>query len=102
MKAKEYYKKYGERLMDPKESSAALIELFKDFAWEYKEITERRKVSSSKSILAVLDELNDKWNALAAMFPFEVLKRNGYKDWWLDRLGLSADTAKEIRNRRGL
>lgn len=102
MKAKEYYAKYGERLMDPKETQGAIMELFKDFSAEYKEITERRKVSTAKGNLLVLEELNDKWNAIARMFPTEVLKRNGYRDFWLKQLNVPPEAATAIMKRRGL
>ena len=102
MKAKEYYAKYAEKLMDPQTSNAALTDLIKDFATEATEIMERRKVSSAKSTLVVIDELNEKWNSLCAMFPTEVLIRNGYRELWYRELGLTKSMADMVRKQRGM
>lgn len=83
MKAKDYYKKYGERLADPDTSTAALGALLKDFASECKELMDKRGVKSDKACMAILNEMNDKWNALAGMFTTEVLRRNGWKIYFM-------------------
>lgn len=87
MKAKDYYKKYGERLADPETSNEALWELMKDMASEQEEIIKKRTNNSgtlsNKACMAILNEMNDKWNAIAGMFPTEVLRRNGWKNYFM-------------------
>lgn len=83
MKAKDYYKKYGERLADPETTNAAIVELIREFARESGELMDKRDVKSDKACMAVLNEMNDKWNALARMFPTEVLRRNGWRDYFM-------------------
>lgn len=83
MKAKDYYKKYAERLLSPDTSITAVRELIADFAKETKMLMDQRGVKTDKACMAVLNEMNDKWNALANMFPVEVLKRNGYREYFM-------------------
>lgn len=105
MKAKDYYAKYGERLMYPETPEAAnkaLSDLIIEFAKEQAAIIEQRNITNAKSILAVIDEMNDKWNALCARFPTEVLRRNGYRDLMYMKLGITKKGADYIKGKRGL
>lgn len=83
MKAKDYYKKYAEQLMSPDTSITAVKELIVDFAKESRMLMDQRGVKTDKACMSVLKEMNDKWNALANMFPVEVLKRNGWREYFM-------------------
>ena len=82
MKAKEYFQKYGERLQNPETSDVALNDLVKDLLDETKMLMDQRGVRTDKACMAVLNEMNDKWN-LVNMFPVEVLKRNGLRAYFM-------------------
>ena len=86
MKAKEYFQKYGERLQNPETSVDALNDLIGDFLDETKALIEQRKNNRGtlldKACTAILDEMNNKWNALASMLP-NVLLRNGFKNYFM-------------------
>ena len=81
MKAKDYFDKYGERLKDPSTTNKALFELMRDFAVESEELMDKRRVGSGRANFAILNEMNNKWNALANMFDPPVLMRNGWRDY---------------------
>ena len=100
MKAKEYYAKYGEKLMHPETENEALADLLADFAQETADLMKQRKASHDKSVLAIIDELNNKWNALCNMFPVPTLVRNGYQYYWYKKLGITKEQADDIRKRR--
>lgn len=89
MKAKDYFNKYGERLADPEKCDAALGELVNDFLDETKQILEKRKNTygnlSHKACMAIINEMNDKWNALAGMIP-NMLMRNGWRNYFMKQL----------------
>lgn len=97
MKAKEYYAKYGELLMNPETQDKALTDLLFDFIDETNEVLKQRKATSNKAVLAVIDEFNSKWNALCEMFPTPTLLRNGYRAYWYPRLGITKEEADIIR-----
>ena len=97
MKAKEYYAKYGELLMNPETQDKALSDLLFDFIGETNEVMMKRKATSNKACLAVIDEFNSKWNALCEMFPTPTLIRNGYQAYWYPKLGITKEEADKIR-----
>ncbi len=87
MKAKEYFDKYHEAVIKEARSSTlngtgAMNQMFLDFKNELLEIAESRKIKLQRSFLAVIEEQNRKWNAVAAMFVQKygvpVLKRNAF------------------------
>lgn len=82
MKAKDYYKKYADRLLSPDSSVTAITELVKDFAAETKQIMDSRGARTDRACVAIINEMNDKWNALARMLPVEVLKHNGWREYF--------------------
>ena len=86
MKAKEYFKKYGEQLQNPETSDAAIHDLIKDFLGETQTLLEQRKNKRGslpdKACIAVIEEMNNKWNDLASMLP-NVLLRNGFKNYFM-------------------
>lgn len=82
MKAKDYYKKYADRLLSPDSTVTAITELIKDFAAETGQLMDSRGVKTDRACEAIINEMNDKWNALARMFPVEVLKHNGWREYF--------------------
>lgn len=100
MKAKEYYAKYGELLMNPETEKEALTNLFIDFVDEARSLMKQRKISNDKATLAIIDELNKKWNALCEMFPTPTLVRNAYQAYWYKELGITKERADMIRKGR--
>lgn len=97
MKAKEYYAKYGELLINPETQDKALADLLMDFINETNKTMQQRKACTNKACLAVIDEFNTKWNALCEMFPTPVLVRNGYQAYWYPKLGITKEEADKIR-----
>ena len=87
MKAREYFDKYIDRIIaeagTEKEQSGALYELLKDFMTEVKEITKARHAQTDRAAMAILRELNQKWNALCNICVkvkgYSVLNRDGFK-----------------------
>ncbi len=64
MKAKEYFAKYQDMEVDSEE-----YEFFKcDFVDEVEEIIEARHVCTEAGLGGVIDELNQKWNAVYNLF----------------------------------
>lgn len=88
MKAKDYYAKYGEQLVsaDEKEREAAILAVMKSFADESKALMDARKPRTEKAILAIVEEINGRWNALCEMLPVPVLRRNGWKNYFMSQL----------------
>lgn len=92
MKAKDYLVKYGESVyreaLDGKFEAGR--ELFLDFAREFREIAEQRGIKSDRAAVSLIKELNQKWNALAALFEAKygepVLKRNAVIDYYVDQI----------------
>lgn len=84
MKAKEYYAKYKDRIAskDDKESLQGMCDMIFEFCLESKELIEKRKVRSDCGGVAVLRELNDKYNAVCRMFERDygtpIIKRDGF------------------------
>lgn len=82
MKAKDYFEKYDESVYYGALNGEfeAAEKLFFDFTREVKEIADQRNAQTNRAAVAIVKELNEKWNALAAMFKkkygVEVLKRN--------------------------
>ncbi len=92
MKAKEYFTKYGESVY--REALDGKFEigqtLFIELASEFKTISKQRNVKSNRAAVAVIKELNEKWNSLAAMFEkkygVEVLKRNAVLNYYMEKI----------------
>ena len=92
MKAREYFAKYGESVY--REALDGKFEigqaLFIELASEFKTISEQRNVRSNRAAVAVIKELNEKWNSLAAMFEkkygVEVLKRNAVLNYYMEKI----------------
>ena len=92
MKAMEYFAKYGESVY--REALDGKFEigqaLFIELASEFKTISKQRNVKSNRAAVAVIKELNEKWNSLAAMFEkkygVEVLKRNAVLNYYMEKI----------------
>lgn len=86
MKAIDYFEQYGEQVYQEALKSScndALSYLLGAFVREMKEIIASRKVQSNRGTVAVIRELNEKWNALVAIFEKRKgdspIKRNGFR-----------------------
>lgn len=87
MKAREYFDTYIDRIIaeagTEKEQNGALYELLRGFMTEVKEITKARHVQTDRAAMAILRELNQKWNALCNICVkvkgYSVLNRDGFK-----------------------
>lgn len=82
MKAKDYYDRYVSLLVDPATVDTAVAALVKDFTAETKQIAESRGVKTMKSIRSITEEMNSKWNKLAEMLPVDILRRNGWRNYF--------------------
>lgn len=80
MKAKEYVAQYAEEFnsCDKQRCSAAANDIFGKFQDEAGELFKIRHVKTDGAAVAVLKELNTKWNVIANSFP-RVLKRDVIK-----------------------
>ena len=84
MKAKDYYDKYGKAVFDETagdEKPIHLQEMLVAFLREMKDTIAQRKVSTDRGAVSVIKEMNEKWNALCAIFEKErgasPIRRNG-------------------------
>ncbi len=88
MKAKEYYAKYRDRIAskDDKESLQGVCDMLFELGLEAQELIAKRKVRSDCGAVAVLRELNDKYNAVCRMFERDygapIIKQDGFMTYW--------------------
>lgn len=88
MKAKEYYAKYKDRIVseDDKVSLQGVSDMLFSMCMESKELVAKRKVRSDCGAVAVLREMNDKYNAVCRMFEAEYgaspIKKDGFMYYW--------------------
>lgn len=88
MKAKDYYKKYRNEIVskDEKKSIEAIANLVKDLSEEAKETIKLRRVRTDSGAVAVIREMNQKYNAVVTLFEKEFgaspLLRNGFREYW--------------------
>lgn len=64
MKAKEYAKQFAKQFLD-ESPSEAIVEMGTQFYTEIFTLIESRKAKSDSAVFAVLNELNQKWKAVA-------------------------------------
>lgn len=103
MKAKEYYEKYrrlifevedglkattanGTAVLVPREEDALnqiAFDVFKEYMEESQKLAEKRKIFKPYGLKSLIEETNDKWNAMCSLFekaygetPF---RRNGFR-----------------------
>lgn len=88
MKAKEYFELYDEPIL--RDQLAGSVKITKELVFklsdEFKEICEKRNVKTEDAILAVIRELNQKWNSICGLYEKKykqpVLNRNEFNDFW--------------------
>lgn len=87
MKAKEYFEKYNEAIYkEAQENSVTqdgpMAQMFIAFASEMKQIIKQRRVATDKGALSVINEQNQKWNAVTNLFiqkyGVSPIQRNGF------------------------
>ena len=86
MKAKDYFEKYEERILDG--DTQDISDLFIEMTKESQEIMKLRNCKSNSAAAGVVREMNDKWNAIVAMFEkkyhgLSPLRRDGFKNYFL-------------------
>lgn len=93
MTAKEYFKKYEQRIMsttDDADYTKAASEIMLDMIKESKEILDLRHIKTDAGLISVIKELNQKWNAICNLFEkkhgVSPLIRNGYKKYWISQM----------------
>ena len=92
MKAKDYFDKYGEAIqreaMDCNTETA--LAMFVEFCKEVNDITAQRHVKTDRAAIAVIKEVNQKWNKLANLFEADcgcvLLKRNALLDYFVENI----------------
>lgn len=89
MRAKDYFEKHEEKLLkgDVKDISDLFIEMIE----ESQEILKQRKCKSNSAVAGIVREMNDKWNAVVAMFEkkhqgLSPLKRDGLKNYFIQEI----------------
>ena len=88
MKAKEYYAKYKDRIasVDYTESLQGVCDMNHELCMEAKELVAKRKVRTDGGAVAVLRELNDKYNAVCMMverdYGAPIIKKDGFMCFW--------------------
>lgn len=102
MKAKEYYEKYAADLLSEDQTTIknAVEALTRDFMDEVSAISEKRKVSRPESLVDIIKELNQKWNALRSLFIKRdrkpVLAENGFRDIMQDQIDKLLELQKQV------
>lgn len=88
MKAKEYFEKYDRIIID--EQIAGSIESTKKLLFELcdevKDICEKRKAKKNSAVVAVLLEIDQKWNAICSLYEKKYgvspLNRGAFMEFW--------------------
>jgi hypothetical protein len=82
MKAVEYFEKYQNKLNKPEDAA----ELFLEMSKEVEEIAKQRNAVSDEAAIAIMKELNQKWNSLRRMFlkklGSSILIENAFMVFW--------------------
>ena len=92
MKAIDYYEKYKDNLCSDKECEIqeAIINLVHDFSKEASDLSIKRQISRPSGLVAILDEQNQKWNALYHIFEVKYgkapINRDGFRRFCLVRM----------------
>lgn len=73
MKAKEYFEKYGSDIMNEGfrgevSGDGFMAKLYMEMFHELKEMIDRRHIQKDDSFMALVEEQNDKWNAIERLF----------------------------------
>ncbi len=81
MKAKEYAKRFY-KLVDDEGPNRAVYVTFRDVFYEAKQLKEQRNVQTNVGFAAILNELENKWQAICRLVP--ELKPSGFADYIRD------------------
>ena len=107
--AKEYYAKYKDRLaahydekgklaMDnPEEANKAVQELLMEFVQETKQRIKDKNLQNDRSVMALVNVMNNKWNTVCASFNPPVLRKNTYRNIVYKMLGITPARADIVR-----
>lgn len=88
MKAKDYFEKYDAQVWAEAhapgiDTNGPTAQMFIEFVAETKQIIEKRHAQTDSAALAVIDEQNQKWNAVSNMFEKKYgespIHRNGFE-----------------------
>jgi hypothetical protein len=82
-KAKEHYELYVQDKVQFGEIEA-VTKLMQRMSEELLELKEIRHISTDKSFMSCLEEINQKWNALCKYDPMFI--RDGFKAFWQEHL----------------
>lgn len=92
MKAVQYFEKYREQIIDTDEKKAveAIGQLVYDLSMEAKEMIRSRHVKTNSGAVAVILELNQKYNAVCRLFQKNYgtspLLQNGFLTYWAKQI----------------
>lgn len=98
MKAKDYFVKYEASILEEYRSliaggepkAQAVYTLFLEMSNEASDLMEKRKCKRAEAVRGVLQEINQKWNAVNTIFEkrykITPLVRNGFLNTWADLL----------------
>lgn len=98
MKAKEYFDKYENRIMDPnitdEEYSKTAVAILMDFNDEAQSVMASRHINRGNGFVALIKEFNGKWNSLCRLFVQKYgvspLKEDGFKAFWVKEMPMLA------------
>lgn len=92
MKAKDYFEKYENAIIEDVKgnSTSGISKLLIELSEEVEAIYRKRGGKSNCALIGVIKELNQKWNAIGALFEKRYgaspLKRNGFIKYWKNQL----------------
>ena len=95
MKAKDYFLKYDEPVMEEARipetlTDGPMAKMFTEFFKEVGEIAEQRRVKFDRGLIPIVEEQNKKWNAVSNLFIKKYgvtpLKKDGFKIAFYDNL----------------
>ena len=92
MKAKEYYEKYESVLhaSDDATINKGLSDMMLEMTGESEKMIQARNAKSNSALVGVLNELNNKWNAVINLdekkYGASIIARNGFKAFWLHKM----------------
>jgi len=107
MKAKEYYEKYKDRLLNTSHEAfgKVMADLFTDMINEILTLAEARGHKTNKAMISLAKEQNQKHNSIVNMvntsLGYEYLRRNGFQDYcnkeiFYGREGVKTDEIKTL------
>lgn len=95
MRAKEYYKKYGKRIESG--DTLATVEMVNEMMDELRGLLDSRHVSTDTGLLNVINEMNEKWNAICRKFKEPILIPNAFRGNIYKQLGITpVDIARKL------